>query len=249
MSTVDDLSKRILVDVVTDFRAKNLGTSALNEEYVGPSIAALGMKYCADGQYPRVDFDLALKQLEESKFVNTGPMVAHNNPPGSHVRIIGVFSKREFVYLTEKGYKAAQKSGAKTRSSAPSVHISGGNFHQSTIGIGSTVATNINLGSQVGTINAAANMISQQGKSEVATAIRELSEAVMRSSEIKDHQKQEALQVVADIAKLAQAKPEARSTGTVKALIAGFPAIIGLAADVTTLWDKYAPVIRAFFGI
>src|SRR6267378_2337764 len=125
MSTVDDLSKRILADVVTDFRAKNLGTSALNNEYVGPSIAALGMKYCVDGQYPKVDFDLALKQLEESKFVNTGPMEAHNNPPGSHVRIIGVFSKREFVYLTEKGYMAFQKSTPKRRSQAPSVREHG----------------------------------------------------------------------------------------------------------------------------
>lgn len=118
-------------------------------------------------------------------------------------------------------------------------------------GINLTVhnAANINLGSQVGTINAALNVISQQGQNEVAAAIRELSEAVMRSTAIKDHQKQEALQVIADIAKQAEVKPEERSSGTVKALIAGFPVIIGLAADVTTLWDKYTPIIRAFFGI
>ncbi len=191
-----------------------------------------------------------MKQLEEIKFVDTGPMVPVENTPGSPLVFVGLrFNKREFVYLTEKGYKAAQKSIAKQRSPVSSVHISGGTFHQSSIGIGSTVAANINLGSQVGTINAAANMISQQGENDVATAIRELSEAVVRSSAIKNHQKQEALQVIADIAKQAEAKPEARSSGTVKAMIAGFPAIIGLAADVTTLWDRYAPVIRAFFGI
>jgi len=67
------------------------------------------------------------------------------------------------------------------------------------------------------------NVISQHGQSEVATAIRELSEAVMRSSAIKDHKKQEALQVIAEIAKQAETKPEGRSLGTVKALIAGFP--------------------------
>jgi hypothetical protein len=110
-------------------------------------------------------------------------------------------------------------------------------------------AANINLGSQVGTINAALNVISQQGQSEVASAIRELSNAVMCSTAIQDQQKQEALQVIADIVKQAETKPEARSNGTVKALIAGFPAIIGLAADVSTLWDNYAPIIRAFFGI
>jgi hypothetical protein len=83
----------------------------------------------------------------------------------------------------------------------------------------------------------------------VATAIRELSEAIQRSSAIKDHQKQEALQVIAEIAKQAETKPEARSSGIVRALIVGFPLVIGVAADVTTLWDKYVPLIRAFFGI
>ena len=119
-------------------------------------------------------------------------------------------------------------------------------------GINLTVhnAANVNLGSQVGTINAALSVISQQGQaeSEVATAIRELSQAVMRSA-IQDKQKQEALQVIADITRQAEAKPEARSSGTLKALIAGFAVVISGAADVTTLWDKYAPIIQTFFGI
>src|SRR6266576_1681954 len=129
MSTVDELSKQILADVVADFRAKDLETSALNNEYVGPSIAALEMKFCADGPHSKVDFDLALKQLEESKFVNTGPMVPHDNPPGSSLVFMGGRSKRKFVYLTEKGYRAAQKFTAKPRSPATSVqeHGSGDN--------------------------------------------------------------------------------------------------------------------------
>jgi hypothetical protein len=74
-------------------------------------------------------------------------MVPYENTPGSQVVVIAIFSKREFVYLTEKGYKAAQKSNAKQRSPAARVHISGGNFHQSPIGIGSTVnqAVNFNI--------------------------------------------------------------------------------------------------------
>src|SRR5713101_502698 len=110
-------------------------------------------------------------------------------------------------------------------------------------------AANINFGSQQGTINATLSVISEQGHGEVAAAIRELSEAVQRSSAINDHQKQEALGVIADLAKQAETKPEARSILSVKALIAYFPVAISLAADVTALWDKYAPIIRAFFGI
>jgi hypothetical protein len=110
-------------------------------------------------------------------------------------------------------------------------------------------AANINLGSQVGTINATVSMIAEQGQNEVAMAIKELSDAVVRSSAMQDIQKQEALQVITDLARQAEAKPELRSKGTVKAIVAGLPALIGLAADVTALWDKYVPLIRAFFGI
>jgi hypothetical protein len=110
-------------------------------------------------------------------------------------------------------------------------------------------AANINLGSQVGTINAAVTVIAEQGQSEVANAIRELSEAILRSNAMQDSQKQEALQVVTDLAKQAEAKPEARSKGTVKALIAGLPTLIKAATDLTALWEKWGPIIRAHFGV
>lgn len=139
MSTVDDLAKQILADVAADFRAKNLASDSLNEEYVGVSIVALELNYCTNGSYSKVDFDLALKQLEEGKFVKTGPMVPYQNTPGSQVVIIALFSKRDFVYLTEKGYKAAQKPTQKPGLPTTHVHISGGSFLQSPIGIGNTV--------------------------------------------------------------------------------------------------------------
>ena len=112
-------------------------------------------------------------------------------------------------------------------------------------------AANVNLGSQVGTINATLTAISDQSYAhyEVAAVLKELSEAVLQNPQIPEAQKQEALQVITDIAKQAEAKPEARSIGTLKAMIAGLPSVIGMAADFTTLWDKCAPVIRHFFGI
>jgi len=147
MNTVDDLSRLILTDLVTDFRTKKLGSQELRHGYVGASIVALEIKYSTEDTHSKVDFDLALMQLEESKLVKTGPMVPYENTPGSQFFVIAIFSKREYVYLTEKGYKAAQKSIGKPRSLVPSVHISGGNFHQSPIGIGSMVdqAVNFNI--------------------------------------------------------------------------------------------------------
>jgi hypothetical protein len=145
--SLDDLAKHVLSDVLADFRARNLGSEALSKGYIGASLVEIEMKYCAGGSYSKVDFDLAMKELEESKFIGTGPMVPYENTPGSQVVIIAIFSKREYVYLTEKGYRTAQKPALKPRSPAPNVHISGGTFHQSPIGVGGTVnqAVNFNI--------------------------------------------------------------------------------------------------------
>lgn len=140
MGAVDNLARQILADAVADFGGKNLGATDLNNGYVGASITALEMKYCADGAYSKIDFDLSLKQLEESELVKTGPMEMYENKPGSLLAIMAFFSKREFVYLTENGYKAAQKSIIKRSSPASTVHISGGTFNQSPIGIGGVVS-------------------------------------------------------------------------------------------------------------
>jgi hypothetical protein len=139
MSPLDDLAKQILADVLADFLSRNLRSAALSDGYVGASLVAIEMKYCSDGSHSKVDFDLAMKQLEESKFIETGPMVPYENTPDSQIVVIAIFSKREYVYLTEKGYRAAQKPATKPRAPVPNVHISGGTFNQSPIGIASTV--------------------------------------------------------------------------------------------------------------
>jgi hypothetical protein len=112
-------------------------------------------------------------------------------------------------------------------------------------------AANVNLGTQVGTINAALTAVSQQGLAheELAAAIRELSDAVARTKDLSETNKQEALEVISTLISQAQAKPEERSKGTIKALMTGFLPIVGLAADVTTLWEKFSPSIRAFFQV
>jgi hypothetical protein len=138
MSGIDELEKHILADIVVDFRAKNLGADALRKHYVGLSIPALENHYVTNGTYSKVDFDLALKQLEATNLIKTGPMFPYENPPGSNVLVIAFFSKRDYAYLTERGYREALKAPPK-RASGPNVHISGGTFHQSPIGVGTTV--------------------------------------------------------------------------------------------------------------
>jgi hypothetical protein len=112
-------------------------------------------------------------------------------------------------------------------------------------------AANVNLGSQVGTINARLNAISDQseGHHEVATALKELSEALIKNGQIGDSQKEEALQVISEIAKQAEARPEARSLGTLKAMVVGLHSAVSVSSDLAILWDRYAPALKHFFGI
>lgn len=141
MSAVERLSRAVLRELLADFTGRNLSVQDLCDSYVGVSLAVLKDKCCSETAASLVDFDLALKDLEGGGLAATGPMVPYENDPNSFFVIFASYSKNEYAYLTEKGYKAAQKAQTE-KSSRPTnqhVHISGGTFHQSPIGIGGHV--------------------------------------------------------------------------------------------------------------
>ncbi len=109
---------------------------------------------------------------------------------------------------------------------------------------------NLNLGNQVGTINAALEVISgQPGPSqEVAEALKQLTEATVAEKALPDSEKQEVVQALSALAEQAAKKPEERSKGSLRAIVSWLPTAIAAAADLTTLWGKFGPVIKAFFG-
>ncbi|MGA2001286.1 MAG: hypothetical protein ABSG52_14950 [Terriglobales bacterium] len=118
------------------------------------------------------------------------------------------------------------------------INITGGNV------------ANLNLGKQVGTINATIQAFANADDThqELAKALKELTEAVMTDGKLSDGQKKEATEVLAGIAEQAQATPENRSLGTLKAMVAGFPTVIAAAEQVTKLWESWGPAIRTYFG-
>ena len=102
-------SKHILGCLLQDFRTRGLGADALESGYVGMAMGELRKRSLgADPTTTAVDFDLALKELEEKELIGTGPMEAIDNPPGALLVFVGLYSKREYVYLTERGYKTAR---------------------------------------------------------------------------------------------------------------------------------------------
>jgi len=109
MGKVEEVSTQILHCLLHDFQARKLGADLLEQEYEGVHINDLKKKcFRNDNPSTDVDFDLALKGLEDKELVGTGPLEVFDNPPGSTVVFLGLCSKREYVYLTAKGYRAVR---------------------------------------------------------------------------------------------------------------------------------------------
>lgn len=120
---------------------------------------------------------------------------------------------------------------------APNIHIQN-----------STVA-NLNLGSQVGIINASLQQIAEHGSDlEFVRTLREFTDAVV-SAALESTAKQELVEALSTIAEQATKKPEERSKGTLRALVSWIPTAVSTASQLSTLWDKYGPIIKAHFGL
>lgn len=161
------LPRRILSILKREFIESNRSSGDLRDGYVGPNMGQLQSQILGDGSVSRVDYDLALKELEERGLVETGPMEMYDNPPNSHLVVIAMFSKREYIYLKEEGYKMADDKPEDTaRPSRQNVHISGGNFYQSPIGVGGQVSQNINFDvtNEADSVKYLAELLAQAGR-------------------------------------------------------------------------------------
>lgn len=120
------------------------------------------------------------------------------------------------------------------------------------INITNSNVANINLGEQIGHIESLVQAIAAKNTNEdqkFAQAVRTLTEAIKNEPQLSDSDKKEAAQVLAEIAEQAQAQPEKRSSGKIKALLGGFPMMIAAAANITKLWEAWGPAIKGYFGL
>lgn len=109
---------------------------------------------------------------------------------------------------------------------------------------------NLNLGSQVGTITANLQAISNaDGGRQFAEAMESFANAVVAEQILRDDVKKEVLDAATVISEQAVKKPEERSSATLKALTAWIPTAISAANGLVTLWDKVGPIIKSHLGI
>lgn len=145
----DQAVREILSVLLAEFRQKGLTMDDLHNTYMGLAPAQLKAGCLADGTISEVDYDLAFKSLMEADLVKTGPMELYPNDPNSSVTVIMFFSKNEYSYLTEDGYKAATKTTAnavrRPRPAVQNVQFTGNTFNQSPVGIGETVSQTVDI--------------------------------------------------------------------------------------------------------
>lgn len=184
--SLGDISRQILLELRAEFIASGRSADELQREYSGPSLPAMKMRYMQEQGHSEVDFDLALKELEDNHLVDTGPHPMYDNEPGSSVIVIAFFSRRAFVYLKEAGYRAAAQIALPKplRAPPPRVHISGGTFHQSPIAFGdyATQLQSISTTSDTATAQRLLELLAQGGvkpgdgeKAEVALLVDKMS--------------------------------------------------------------------------
>jgi hypothetical protein len=121
-----------------------------------------------------------------------------------------------------------------------------------TIFIQNSNVANLNLGSQIGTINAAIQAISggsDAQQREFVRALNQLTQAVLSEASLQAAQKQELVEALSTIAEQAAKKAEERSKGTLKGIVASLPTAISAAKNLADLWERLGPIIRAHLGI
>lgn len=140
---LDEAAKQILGTLLADFAERKLSASDLHSSYVGPKIDALATAVCNVEDINEVDFEVAFKELENKKLISTGPLKAHDNDQNSAFVFIGLYSEREYAFLTEEGYKAARKAPNRPQQRVQrvinTVNIHGGNFNNTQLAAGEAV--------------------------------------------------------------------------------------------------------------
>ena len=112
---------------------------------------------------------------------------------------------------------------------------------------------NINVsGSTVGAINTGTiqqldseiSLLTGHGNHELASALKDLTQAIIDNQELPATEKDEAAQQLAFLGAQLTIKPDQRSRGVVKGLLSGMTKILSVSTSLMTLWDKLRPLLE-----
>lgn len=185
---LDEASKQILATLYADFTENDYGADKLKRAYEGPKVELIATAVCNSPDVTKVDFEIAFESLEKQGYIKTGPMAVYDNDPSSGVVILGIYSKREYACLTEKGYKAARQTPNKPKSVqrvVTNIHISGGEIGSLQLASGEVVTQTMNYtaDSSSDVVMKLIQILEQQGKPVTQEQIADVKSAVSQAEE------------------------------------------------------------------
>ncbi|MGU3468831.1 hypothetical protein ACLBXO_28705 [Methylobacterium sp. C33D] len=184
---LDEVAIAILARLKEEFISSHRSAADLANTYEGPSLTEVENEVISNLGISKVDYDLALKNLEDNGLVKTGPMQMYDNPPNTGFVIVAIISKRQFLHLTEAGYRASStiKSAAPRPRPQTVVTITGSTFHQSPVGVGQTVTQSLNfdVGDQNKSVNYLMDLLSKGSIAVDASAKADVTQMVQSATD------------------------------------------------------------------
>ena len=126
------------------------------------------------------------------------------------------------------------------------VHVGGVKLNN--ISVNNSVVGTINTGS-LGSVDQSISALVQLGEPAMAEAIKSLSEAVLRSADLTQNQRNELVEILSVLAKEASTPKESRRGAVAQTLLDKAMKITSLANDMTDVCQKWWPVLLAAFGV
>ncbi len=101
--------------------------------------------------------------------------------------------------------------------------------------ISNSTISGLNLGIVMGSLNASVQILQTHGGQQIADAIEKLTNAIGNSTEIKDTDRKELLENVAQVSKEASSHPDQRRPGVIKACLALLTTSLSTAKELIPL--------------
>ncbi len=108
---------------------------------------------------------------------------------------------------------------------------------------------NVNLGTLVGDMQAHVSTLAGHGQGDVAKALRQLTEEVVKHGTIAENLKQEAAEYLSFLAEQATLQPERRKPGMIRSALTGLRGVLSVTADLLQHWQVFGPALTGFFGM
>ena len=87
------------------------------------------------------------------------------------------------------------------------------------------------------------------GWEEVARAIKELTERVIRLEDLPEESRREVAEGMEELSGQATLPAAEQSSGVIKAVLAHIPQVLSGSAAASQLWQTYGSTIARFFGL